>query len=86
MANPAGESSGEPLRLDFDPFIPTFNVKAFGAHGDGVHDDTAAITAAIDASNAANFAGSGSIGFFSAPNVYFPAGIYLIRAIIRSLT
>lgn len=43
------------------------NVKAFGAKGDGVTDDTAAVQAAINAANAAN----GGV-------IYFPSGIYLI--------
>ena len=43
-----------------------FNVKAYGAKGDGVTDDTAAIQAAI---NAANSAGGGI--------VFFPPGIYI---------
>lgn len=43
------------------------NVKAYGALGNGVHDDTSAIQAAI---NAANTAGGGT--------VYFPEGTYLV--------
>ena len=42
-----------------------FNVKDFGAKGDGVHIDSPAINAAIDA---ASEAGGGT--------VYFPAGTY----------
>ena len=45
-----------------------FNVKAFGAYGDNVHDDTAAINACIAAACAS---GQGAC-------VVFPAGIYLI--------
>lgn len=47
----------------------TVSVKDFGAVGDGVTDDTAAIQAGIDAINAA---GGGAL--------YFPAGIYRISA------
>lgn len=45
----------------------TFNVRDFGAVGDGATDDTEAIQAAIDAAEAA---GGGT--------VYFPAGDYLL--------
>jgi len=48
---------------------PVYNVKAFGAVGDGSTDDTSAIQAAIDAAEAA---GRGV--------VYFPAGQYKISA------
>lgn len=47
--------------------IPVFNVKAYGALGNGSTDDTTAIQAAI---TAAQTAGSGT--------VYFPAGTYMI--------
>jgi hypothetical protein len=44
------------------------NVKTFGAVGDGVNDDTAAIQAAINA-----------VGY---RRVYFPAGVYRVRAVL----
>ena len=54
-----------------------YNVRAFGAAGDGVTDDTAAIRSAI---SAANFAGgsarSGSV-------VYFPAGSYVYTGTLQ---
>jgi hypothetical protein len=54
-----------------------FNVKDFGAKGDGVTDDTAAINAAINAStpsaNTGNFWGQAAI-------VYFPSGTYIISS------
>lgn len=49
-----------------DPYSGRFDVKDFGAIGDGSTDDTAAITAAIDAARAAG----GGI-------VWFPAGTYI---------
>ena len=49
-----------------------FNVKDYGAVGDGTTDDTAAIQAAVDASEADKTNGGGV--------VYFPAGTYLISA------
>jgi hypothetical protein len=53
----------------------TFNVKAFGAKGDGSTDDTAAIQSAI---NAASTAGGGS--------VYIPAGTYKVTSSIVPLS
>ncbi|MEO6536944.1 MAG: glycosyl hydrolase family 28-related protein [Candidatus Paceibacterota bacterium] len=47
-----------------------YNVKAFGAVGDGVTDDTAAIQAAIEATRTAGFG-----------TVYFPGGTYLSRTL-----
>jgi Pectate lyase superfamily protein len=52
--------------------IAAASVKQFGAAGDGVTDDTAAIQAAIDATSAA---GGGM--------VFFPAGVYVISASIN---
>jgi polygalacturonase len=45
------------------------NVAAFGARGDGVKDDTAAIQAAINAASAGS-------------TIYFPAGTYLVSGLI----
>ncbi|MEE9368643.1 MAG: glycosyl hydrolase family 28-related protein [Pontiella sp.] len=44
---------------------PTFNVKDYGAKGDGATDDMGAIVAAVSAANAVDFS-----------TVYFPAGTY----------
>ena len=52
--------------------LDAFNVKSFGATGDGTTDDTAEIQAAIDACEAA--AGGW---------VYFPAGTYRITATLN---
>ncbi|ADD80793.1 gp007 [Rhodococcus phage ReqiDocB7] len=55
------------------PRASGFNVKLYGAKGDGVNDDLPAILAAIDA---ANLQGGGAI--------YFPAGMYNISASISN--
>lgn len=60
-------SAGTPVQLDVLPTSSGYlNVKAFGAVGDDVIDDTAAINAAIAAAEERN---RGSV-------VYFPAGVY----------
>lgn len=51
------------------------NVKTYGALGDGVHDDSAAIQAAINAATAAVTGGRGVI--------YFPAGTYLLGTSLK---
>ncbi|RAL59765.1 hypothetical protein DID88_000394 [Monilinia fructigena] len=57
------------------------NVKTFGAVGDGVTDDTAAITAAISAGNRC---GKGCDSTTVTPAlVYFPPGIYAISTPIK---
>lgn len=52
------------------------NVKTFGAFGDGVHDDTAAIISAID--DAYTLIGPSQDGI-----VYFPAGTYLVSQTLK---
>ena len=54
--------------------VDTLNVKAYGAVGDGVADDTSAIQAALDAAGASDTASS---------TVYLPAGNYKITADIQ---
>lgn len=54
-------------------FIPS--VKSFGAYGDGVHDDTAAIQAALSQGRS-----SATADYFGYPKaLYFPPGIYLVH-------
>ena len=55
-------------RSPIDRFADVVNVKDFGAVGNGAHDDTAAIQAAID------YAG-GKVG----GTVFFPAGTYIVH-------
>jgi hypothetical protein len=56
------------LRTVQDKLAESVSVKDFGAVGDGVADDTAAIQAALDASN----------------SVYVPPGVYLLSATLHS--
>jgi hypothetical protein len=57
--------------VDFKNSIRVFNVKAFGAKGDGLKDDTAAIQKALNAA------------FVGSPNnaVYFPPGTYIVTGL-----
>lgn len=75
------------------PFIPDGkhwkvfrNVQTdFGAKGDGVSDDTAAIQAAIDFGNATHSRKTGAFGTTGAPAVvYFPKGTYRVSKQINS--
>jgi polygalacturonase len=50
----------------------TFNVMAYGAKGDGITDDTAAIQAALDA--------AGAVG---GGQVYVPVGVFIVRTPLR---
>ena len=54
---------------------PTLSVKDFGAKGDGVTNDTAAIQAAID-----HVYGAGG------GTVFFPSGTYLVTSVVRNWT
>ncbi|MET0386200.1 MAG: glycosyl hydrolase family 28-related protein [Polyangiales bacterium] len=55
------------------------DVRAFGARGDGVHDDTSALLAAIGAARVR------TKFFWPTRVVYLPAGRYLVRDTLRSL-
>jgi hypothetical protein len=68
------DGSGDPLRTAMDKvndnfalLDTVFNVKSYGAVGDGVTDDTAAVTAAWNAAKLA-----------SRPVLYFPRGTYKV--------
>lgn len=77
--------------------FPVFSVKAFGAKGDGVTDDRAAIQAAIDAATAANggdvYFPSTSVGEYSVKSVnptdptcalrYAPTGGIYVQGSVR---
>jgi len=58
--------------IRLDPYTRTFNVRDFGAKGDGVANDTAAIQAAIQAAGKESVLPSGVGG-----TVYLPRGRYL---------
>lgn len=68
---PVGTSTAS--RTTSTRFSETYNVKDFGAMGDGVTDDTVAIQAAI---NAAFEASSGLFGNFLNSALFFPNGLY----------
>lgn len=58
-------------------FMPS--VKSFGAYGDGVHDDTAAIQSALSQGRS-----SATADYFGYPKaLYFPPGTYLVHDTLR---
>jgi len=59
------------------------NVKWFGAKGDGVTDDSAAIQRAVDsAQNANQFSGAAGTGVYTMQDVFLPKGVYKINTCI----
>ena len=62
----------------------SFNVRDFGAQGDGRADDTKAIQATFDAAAKKTWSEQppGSAYFISIPTVFIPAGKYLITETI----
>lgn len=60
-----------------------FNVKDYGALGDGVADDTAAIQACIDAAIGGTPAGGATVARLALGIVFLPAGIYKVTAPLK---
>lgn len=76
--DPNPNSAIERLREEIaGQYLPTVSVTAYGATGDGVTDDTAAIQAAITAAFA-TLTGAETSGTTSNGVVYFPPGLYRI--------
>lgn len=70
LAGRGGQTIADTITVnDIKAKAPWFDVRAYGAAGDGTTDDSTAIQAAIDAANAA---GSGV--------VFFPVGVYAIES------
>ncbi|KAL1866046.1 hypothetical protein Daus18300_006947 [Diaporthe australafricana] len=70
--------------FNLDPAYQVFrNVKDFGAQGDGIADDTAAINAAISAGDRCGFGGDCDGATTSPATVYFPAGTYKVSSSIH---
>ncbi|KAK3321756.1 glycoside hydrolase family 55 protein [Apodospora peruviana] len=61
------------------------NVKDYGAKGDGVTDDAAAIQKAISTGDSTGTRDTGKFGSTGQPAmVYFPSGTYLVKSTIKS--
>lgn len=73
----ANDGTGDPLRTAFQKLnqamYECYNVRSYGARGDGATDDTTAIQAAIDAAATTSTGTRGAV-------VYFPTGIYAVSA------
>lgn len=88
----ANGASGASVRATLNTLITRFqdivNVKDWGAVGDGVTNDTAAIQAAFDFAFGTTAAPHAEAGKFTNKPVFFPNGEYIITAAltIRSLT
>lgn len=80
VAMPAGTTV---LRTLGDRLSEQYNVKDYGAVGDGVTDDTAAIQATIDAATGGGIATLPVVGRRARASVYLPAGNYKITAPIK---
>lgn len=67
-----------------EKFQETISVKDFGAVGDGVTDDTAAIQAALDCvpNHAGSFAPTKPSGGAGEVTVIFPSGTYLVSSVL----
>lgn len=73
---PVGTSTAS--RTTSTRFSETYNVKDFGAMGDGVTDDTNAIQAAVTAAYGPSSNPNGLFGAGANSALYFPAGFYKI--------
>ena len=73
-ANPASAADGNRLQT-----VDVFNVRRYGATGNGSTDDTTAIQAAVDACHGFYGSGSSSAGYPGGV-VYFPPGVYLFTS------
>lgn len=93
QAAPAAYWYSQVLHNGASPTIPNGNnwtvfrnVKDFGAKGDGVTDDSAAINSAIVLGNAQGDRASGVFGITQQPAVvYFPSGTYLVNRAVQNL-
>lgn len=80
------ESADSSVRDLYDKLNETISIKDFGAVGDGVTDDTAAVQAAADAATtiAADFMQYGAFSNAPTAMIYIPAGNFLISSQITS--